>query len=210
MQSVLDECRRLFGPTPRCFERWAARRYLHAAPPGWLRRQRQHPLWESHRQEQQLFREGEITWGCLVQAHQRLWNNGKTDYPALVIYRPGPAFDDRADELNLLGIRLHEVKRARPDDPEERRFTEMLDDVYSCEMGLPVPPSISGDTPCASTLIMVHRKHLPDGVLVKQTVPLLILPAVTPAAIILPSRYWPPALLYAWGACETAPTGYLD
>jgi len=198
MQSILDECRRLFEPAPRRFEGLHTRRYLHTVAPAWLRRQPRHPLWTSYRQEELLFREGEIVWGCLVAAHAWLWDTGKVDYPALVIYRPDSAFDGRMDELSQLGLRLQELQKDRPAGTEERRFVEMLDDVYSCEMGSTVPPSICGDTPCSSTLIMVHRKHLPNGVLVNRTLPILIHTAVTPAGVILPSRYWPPALQYAW------------
>ncbi|MHB9108857.1 MAG: hypothetical protein ACYDCO_17540 [Armatimonadota bacterium] len=198
MQSILDDCRRLFGPAPRRLGGWSARQYLRTTPPRRLRWQPLHPLWESYRHERQLFREGVIVWGCLVTAHERLYQEGKVDYPALIIYYPDPVFDDRAGDLSLLGLRLQELGGTRPVDPEACRFAEMLDDVESCGVGIPLPSSISGGSPCCSTLAMVHRKHLPDRMLVNKTVPLLILPAVTPAAVILPCRYWPPALLYAW------------
>jgi hypothetical protein len=41
---------------------------------------------------------------------------------------------------------------------------------------------------------MVHRKHLPRRYLHTMLLPLIINPEETPAAMILPSEYWPVGL----------------
>ena len=139
MQSVLDACRRLFGPAPRQFSDLATRRYLQTSPPDWLRRQPQHPLWTSAREEASLFREGEIVWGHLLEAHGWLLNPGNIDYPALAIFRHDAGCNDCLEELNLMRLRLHELKRERPADQEVCRFVEMLDDVFFLRDGCSSP-----------------------------------------------------------------------
>jgi len=202
MRTVLEACRGLFGPAPRHFPEAETRRYLRVSPPGWLRRKKQHPLWEQYRQAARLFQEGEIVWGYLVRQYALPFQKGTPDFAAMAVYVMDPSFDDQLDGLGLLARQIYDLKGTRPDDPEERRLAEMLDDVDACELNPPLPASISGEFPCRSSLMMVHRKHLPNGELVQRAVPLLILPAVTQAAVILPSRYWPPALQYAWRGQE--------
>ncbi|WP_395967901.1 hypothetical protein [Actinomadura sp. 6N118] len=60
-----------------------------------------------------------------------------------------------------------------------------------------VPRSLAGSLPMITTTILVSRRHLPDGVLRDGMFPLIVHPELD-STMILPSRYWAPALAQAW------------
>lgn len=199
MQRVIDQCRKRFGPSPRSFPLWSRLRYLRTPPPAWLRKRRSDGLWELYRQRSLLLTRGTIVWAHLVQANEVLFSPGKIDAPAMVIYSPDPYFDAHLDELAEMASRLFALKDTKPEDAELARFARFITDEMDRNLHVPIPSQISENRTVIATGIMVHRKHLPFGVLTESFFPLLALPEVTPATMILPERYWPDSLLRAWG-----------
>jgi len=198
MPSTIDICREFLGSAPRNFTTADWRGGLRMPPPRWLKRMRKDELWEIYHHRKELLQHGRVVWACVVQANEVLFGPGKFDAPAMAIYSPDAYFDDHLEDLLHLGTRLFALKGTQLQDPEEQRFAEIISNERERAMRLRVPDAMTDGHAVISTSIMVHRRHLPDGILVKRMVPLLIHPNTTPATIILPSRYWPPALLYAW------------
>ena len=73
----------------------------------------------------------------------------------------------------------------------------IITDEYRREMRLSVPKAIAEIEDVTLTTLVVFRKDLPHEYLTNGFLPLLTHPN-TPAVIIVPSRFWPNAILRAW------------
>ncbi|MHB0934816.1 MAG: hypothetical protein ACYC6A_00370 [Armatimonadota bacterium] len=198
MDALIQDCRQRFKAPPRTFSFFDRIGYLRVPPPGWMRFVPKDKLWEIIHNQQMIFEQGQVVWGCLVQANMQLFERGRTDCPAMVVYSTDLYYDSHPDELAEIGHGLYSLKETQPDDPEERRFAEVITNELTRAMCLPVPKSRTDGRTVISTAILVHRRHLPKGILADGSFPLIILPRLTQAAIILPSRYWSPELIDLW------------
>jgi hypothetical protein len=98
-QEVLNQARRNFGPTPRQFG-WLRRIALRLPRPRWFRQGEAFPALEQIlTQQNELWHNGEIVWGAVLQATDALFEKGIDDLPAVVLY----SFDPQC-ERNLLGL----------------------------------------------------------------------------------------------------------
>jgi Fe-S cluster assembly iron-binding protein IscA len=167
---------------------------MHPAP--WF--ERTDELYEVYLKQEVLIREGAVVWGAIVQSNKLLLQPGRHDYPATVIWSERPEFETRPDLLAQVAGRLFDLKGAKPADHEEKRYAAMLTDEKTRGMGLKIPKTYAGEYhPITSTTAMVFRRHLPTNVLMGSLVPLLT-SYTTAAALIVPGRFWPTALLRQW------------
>jgi hypothetical protein len=98
-QDVLNAARRNFGPTPRQFG-WLRRIALRLPRPRWFRVGESFPALEQiFARQNELWHNGEIVWGAVLQATDALFEKGIDDLPAVVLY----SFDPQC-ERNLLGL----------------------------------------------------------------------------------------------------------
>lgn len=144
-----------------------------------------------------LLREGEVALGMIVQANVELYSPGDYDLPANAIYSSRRTAPDLLDALSECSTRLFALKNTEPDEPEEKKFAEMITDEYRREMRVPVPKEIAGVGGVTLTTIFVFRKDLPHAYLSNAFFPMLF-HRETPATIIVPFKYWPDDLLHAW------------
>lgn len=144
-----------------------------------------------------LLREGEVALGKIVQANVELFSPGDYDLPANAIYSSRRTTPDLLDALSECATRLYALKNTEPDQPDEKKFAEMITDEYRREMRVSVPKEIAGVGGVTLTTLMVFRKDLPHDYLSNSFFPLLI-HRETPATIIAPFKYWPDELLHAW------------
>jgi hypothetical protein len=201
-REIIELCRERFGPPPRSFGRHDARRVRLGAPV-WLRLARDGSLRTVLRdileRQEMLLAHGRVVWGSVVQADASLFRRGRGDRPALVIYSPDPAFDEMPDDLQDIAGRLFRLRGTPPADPDLREFAELLADPARRPSRAPVPRPLVGSLPVYATTVLVARRHVPDRHLAAGTFPLIIHPE-TDSTMILPGRYWPPALLALWKA----------
>jgi hypothetical protein len=198
-QTQLAACRANFGSPPRRFSPWSAR-YLWPRPPVWLLLNPQDELWQLYRHRRQLLRGGRIVWGALIQANVQLFSPGSVDCPAAVAYSLDPAYEDAPETLARVGQALFSLKETVPDDPALRKLASDITDERIRTMKLLVPETITEGREVFYTVILVHRSHLPHRCLAAGIFPLLVMPEVTEATMILPSRYWTEGMRAHWRA----------
>ena len=187
MQATINAIRHNLGAPPRQFG-WLARQYHRQLHPLWLTRN--DPLIEQFRARELLFTHGSVVWAALIQANELLFKRGRFDSPAMVLFAPDESMDAHPAWLATVATDLYRLKDATADHPEEHNYGAMLADEMERALGWTVPASITGGKLLKSTSILVCRRHLPRGVLSENIFPLLI-HQDTPAAMIVPCRYWP-------------------
>lgn len=197
MQEIIDQCRVRFGPAPRSFS-LGERMALTTRPPAWMYKHRKDDLWEIYQRRDDLLQNGTVVWGCLVQANEILFAPGETDAPAMAIYSPDRYYDNHVDELADLASHLFRLKGTQPTIPALAEFARIITDEMTRPMRFPIPAMLAGGHDVFATSIMVQRAHLPHGFLTGGIFPLVIAPGRARATMILPSRYWPRVLQYAF------------
>lgn len=145
-----------------------------------------------------LLRKGHIVWGSLVQANEALFEPGRTDLPASVIYSPDPYFDKDLDLLNRIARSIFELKGTRPSNPELLKLAQCVTNEFNYVMKKRIPMGLTEGKQVYMTTIMVSRKHLPGRILSFGNFPLLVLPEKTNATLILPSCFWPEEFKTFW------------
>ena len=194
---LLSETERNLGSPPRHLDlaerlfilgcRWDAIRFRMASD----------KLYVVFEARKRLLREGNVALGFIVQANVELFAPGDSDLPAQVIYCTGRTIPKLLRILADCAKRLFALKDTEPDRAEERQLAELITDEYGREMRFPVPKAIAGIEGVMLTSIMVFRSDLPHGYLTNAFFPLLTHPD-TPAVMIVPSKFWPDAILRAW------------
>ena len=194
---LLSETERKLGPSPRHLDvgervfnlgcRWAAL----------LNRWADDKVYLVLESRQRLLREGNVALGFIVQANNELYSPGEYDRPAQAVYCSDRTIPNLLGTLANCAERLFALKNTQPQQVEERKFAEIITDEYRREMRLPVPKTIAGIEDVFLTTIVVFRKDLPHEYLTNGFFPLLTHPN-TPAVMIVPSKFWPNAILRAW------------
>jgi hypothetical protein len=191
----LQICQRNFGTAPRSFS-WIDRlRYLSIGTPSWARND---TLQTFFKNQHRLMSQGELGWGNIVQANTALFIPGQTSYPADVIFtaKQIPNFDPEI--LREIASKIFRLKGTEPADPQLLKVAKHMTDEYDRTFGLFVPSNFCLNIPCELSTIFIDRKHLPNGYLSRSLFPLIVSPAQPKIATILPSRYWPPAMIDWW------------
>ena len=135
--------------------------------------------------------------GFIVQANKEVLSPGDYDLPAQVVYCSDRTIPYLLKTLAECAQRMFALKHTEPEQVEERKFAEMITDEYRREMQVSVPKAIAGIEDVTLTSLVVFRKDLPHEYLTNSFFPLLTRPS-TPAVMIVPSNFWPNALLRAW------------
>ncbi|MFD5110057.1 hypothetical protein [Streptomyces cinereoruber] len=187
--TAITQCRAALGEAPRRFSWFDKFSYLRIPRSDWV--EREDPLAQILKDQNLLLAEGRLVWGALVQANSALFERGRDDLPAAVIYSPDAVFDDSPDLLLDIAQKLYRLKGTRQQDPELAAFSRMLASEMDREMQMEVPRRLTGSVTVYCTDIIVARRHLPGRVLNEQVFPLLIAPERTAMTMMLPSRFWP-------------------
>lgn len=188
MESLLSACRENFGPPPRRIP-WLERPYLHARAPQWAAHD---DLRRVIRDRNRLLTQGRIVLGAVVEANTALYRPGKQNLPALAIWSDDPFYEAKPCRLRELGRELFAMKgqHTRGDLAETAR---LLTSARLRPLGYKLPDSFGDGKALWLTTLLVFREHLPCGFLNSKLLPLLVCPEETPAALILPGKYWPDA-----------------
>ena len=154
-------------------------------------------LYLVYESRKRLLREGNVALGFIVQANKEVLSPGDYDLPAQVVYCSDRTIPYLLKTLAECAQRIFALKHTEPEQVEERKFAEMITDEYRREMQVSVPKAIAGIEDVTLTSLVVFRKDLPHEYLTNSFFPLLTHPS-TPAVMIVPSNFWPNALLRAW------------
>lgn len=138
---------------------------------------------------------GDVVWGYLVRADERLLSpRNRRILAAEVIYSPDTSFDDRVPVLHGAASRLAQLIESPPADEELEAFARVIREEQVAARRLPLPPSLGDGRDLFFARCLVQPSHLPGGCLANGLFPLVICPEKTDAVMILPERYWPDAL----------------
>lgn len=199
---MLNECRNAFGDTPRSFSFWERWKYLRITKPDWLKNANptSDQLVELLNNQTEIFFNGCLVWGQIVQANSLLFEPGKHNCPALVVYGADPEGQMDPRLLEDVAQKSFRLKGTQPRELDKQNIANHLTDEMSRPMGVPVPRSICsiGDLMISTTFCARH--HFPKRQLCAGIFP-LVCHASNPSWVLpLPERYWAKRLTDWW--CE--------
>jgi hypothetical protein len=148
-EEMIEQTRELVGPprdgrVPRVFDRgW----------PGWL--ERSDSLKHVYRAQRGLLDHGHVVWAWLVQANQLLFEPGRWDAPAAVVYSDDPYFDASPEELGDVASAVFELKGRAGAEADVAYFAEALADEVVRDARLPVPSRLTNGAP---RVLRYHRR----------------------------------------------------
>jgi hypothetical protein len=191
----LQICQKNFGAAPRSFN-WIDRiTYLSIRTPLWAQND---TLQTFFKNQSRLMCQGNLVWGQVVQANTALFIPGRTAYPADVIFPTKQIPDFEPEILTEIATIIFRLKGTEPTDPLLLKVAKHLTDEYDRTFGLFIPSSFCLNIPCELSTIYIDRKHLPNGYLSRSLFPLIVNSKTPKIATILPSKYWPPAMIDWW------------
>ena len=202
--SILTETRKIFKDQCR-----------PSKPAQWLYNFSCPPLWlivaillgcescfiPQYRDQYHLLRKGRIVWGCLIQANMKMFKAGAMNYPAVLIYSLDPIFDQYVCELGNIAEYLFSLKNKDLKHPEFSEVKVLADAITNERDSLfnyKIPLALSQNKQVYYTTFMFERKHLPRRYVTYKYFPILAAPEKTPAAMVLPSKYWAQTLKAMW------------
>jgi hypothetical protein len=194
---ILEDCRSKFGASPRqlsMLEIW--RRKMPT--PSWVKSTNDRRFTVIFENQVGLLKRGRIVWGAIVQANSQLFEPGRTDCPAAIIYSLDSSIDANPSILEDVARDLYLAKGKNVDNDEIQIFADKLEDEMVADLKLSVPQSLTEGIQCFYTCIMVHRKHLPDRKLSQGLFPVIVNPSETEATMILPFIYWSNNFEISW------------
>ena len=206
MKQLINSLRRSFG-AGRLLQGGRWMKQVRSEPPAWMTASGD-PVRIFYDKQETLFRKGRVGWGALVEADDGVFARGEDDLPGVLVYSEDDYFDARPMELAAVGSRLLALKAAGGSS-DLARFAQGVRNDSGRPLGVAVPATLSAREPLLSSFVAI-RAHLPDGILAGTWFPVLVHPSsVVP--MIMPSTFWPPAMLQAWNdrrmSLETAPRG---
>jgi hypothetical protein len=191
----LRRCARALGEAPRRFPLLHRFSYLRIQPPRWVK-DRDDDLSRFFSTTNRLLTSGRLTWGCLVQANQLLFEPGPDDCPGEVLYSTESSCS--LASLREVASAVYELKGTQQPDPAFAKISQYLANELTRVFGLQVPTLVSGTTSAAISTTFFVRRHLPRGVLALPWFPLLVLDRPPHTAMVVPSRYWSESFVDLW------------
>jgi hypothetical protein len=185
--SVYENCSSWLESPPRKVALWTKWK-LRTAKPNWLTRR--DDLWPNYINQLRYLQQGHVVWGALIQANTLLFKPGATDCPAEILFSTDPTKPDPGIKyLRQVASEVFDLKNTTPDDPRKRIIADQLTDELVRSDKAPIPSALSPNCNLSRCSILVHRRHLPGGLLALPYFPILVSEDL-PFATILPSHYW--------------------
>lgn len=173
--------------------------------PAWLRRSREHRgTWVG---EERLYEVGEVHWGWVLMANNRMWLPGPEAAPGEVLWSPDPYVAGHPSWLQQpmeAYWRLRDPpdigqRRLRTDVPGLEALVGFASEDRRVAKRRRFPTLLSRQRVVYHEVVLFYREHLPGRMLADSRVPLVLHPtqADLPARV-LPQRFWPPDLRVGW------------
>ena len=198
MHDLLSECTENFGVAPRHISLWDRLTYLRIAKPHWLREDPSDKMLTYFENFSEVFTEGVVVWGHVIQANRILFEDGPDNAPGEVVYSLHDSAQATPEHLRRVAYSLGLLKHTEPENPELAPIAEYLTNQRIRVFGLRVPIKISRRVRCRISTTYFVRKHLPNRRLCSPLLPLVVNPRAPFVAVILPERYWPEEFAEWW------------
>ncbi|MEP3479691.1 MAG: hypothetical protein ABJZ55_10620 [Fuerstiella sp.] len=148
----------------------------------------------------QVYESGIVVWAHIIQANRLLFEPGKDNCPASVVFAPNWRQHVDVEELGHIAHSLYELKGTVPNEPHLRQLAECLTDERARTFGVRIPPSVSGHLRLVESSTFITRKHLPNRVLTLPFFPIVVASQAPYYNFPLPSRFWPEQFIEFWDA----------
>ncbi len=206
MQEYIHQLREKLGPAPRKVDAQLKAQFARPKPPEWATKDDDFKRLYDPKEQQVLLQHGEVAIAQMFMANNALFGPGDEDCPAGVVYSFDSYLERAPDFLNEIGHELYKFHTGS-DAPETiptgawtRQTMDELLTGYHRSFASIVPPAISDLHMVYHTSVMVHRAHIPEGVMGQGGFPILAArnPDITPLSMIIPCELWPEAIVRAW------------
>lgn len=191
----LRESIRNFGRPPRQFSLWERWSYLNPIRPMWVRID---PLQTLFRNLHELYSNGIVVWGHVVQANCRMFEPGTANLPGEIVYSLDEGQNVDHLYLGTVANELLSLKGGNPGESELAQIAEYLTDERARVFGLKVPPTISLAPRCQISTTLFVRKHLPSRRVCSPILPVIVNPGEPRVVLPLPMRYWSKDVVDWW------------
>jgi hypothetical protein len=198
--TFLNQVRSKLGSPPRSLGWFKPSPFAFPEPP-WMgsAKDADEPMKEVVRGQKSLWKHGVIVWGHVVRANARLYESGTDDCPATLIFSATASDEEALCELPSYVKKLHDLSESVSPEPawtqREKEWWEDLRNDLSYHRGFRLPlewQTQSQDYKGSSLLI--HREHLPDGLIKSRLLPILVDPMACIAQIV-PYKEWPQGMI---------------
>ena len=186
--SHIEKLREKFGAAPRKFSFLERMTTFHFLRPDWAYEEQPDNLNYLFDQMSEVYKNGEVIWGRIIQANSQLYEKGNDNLPGELVYTFDQDF--RLWTLDSIGHQLFDLKSQSPEDPELRKISNYLKDEYIRVYGWSVPQSISRDLDCFISTTYFIRKHFLDKTVNGMMFPIVASKDVPHFALPLPCKYW--------------------
>jgi hypothetical protein len=197
MKELLNECRMIYKNRKKHFNLFD-RVYNKLKKPNWMIKENDRRFESIYDEQDLLYSHGRIVLAHLVQANTLLFEPGKDDCPACIVFSEDTYFDENIDEMSEIANNLYILKDTAVEDLELKEFADVITDQMTALYNVQLPNSITNNKLVYYTTIMVKRSHLPNQYLKLGWFPILVCPEKTKASIILPCKYWSTKLIKMW------------
>lgn len=131
------------------------------------------------KKKRQTLEDGDHTTAWLVQANNKLFEDGIMDQPGLVLISPDKATSQDEELMTDLAERIMDLKGEDPDDLDdkaERKIAElMLDETYIEGRRDKLPKSFTQGKEVYLAHIYIYRDHLPGKKLKRRRIPCAVI-----------------------------------
>jgi hypothetical protein len=166
-------------------------------PPRWLLKKPDDGLSLLFENRRDLYQNGIVVWGAIVQANELLFDPGRTQScPAAVVFSLDPQANP--EYLSEIGGALYELKDGERNNPEEERIGDHLKNEMTREYGMTVPPSISPELRCLISTTFFQRSQLPGNCLAGRYLPLVANTNAPYLVAPVPPKFWERSFLKHW------------
>ncbi len=142
-------------------------------------------------------REGRTTWGSVLLAEKALFQGGGSDHAGMVIWSPTGEFDRHPEKLRRIGQTIFAQRDADDADPDLEALRAVIRDPAQRVAGFWVPSKLTGGSPVFLSSVILHRRHLPRGLLLRDLVPLRV-GEEWDFPVVVPASHWGPQLTDWW------------
>lgn len=190
-----------------------------ARRPLWLQLLRPHPLRQQFRWQRRLLERGHVVLAHVLSPHwllaERSADHQGADAYAIVVFSTNRSWRGGVSACDQIMACLQSQQAREGDDEEDdapkgappeplpedaTKFAQALQSNAGHPLMVPVPATLGGGRGVFCTTLIVVRRHLPLGSLASWWLPLLVDPVVCRYSMVVPLRYWPPAVRRVWKA----------
>ena len=184
----IDKMRESFETAPRKFSFFDRMTTFNFMRPDWAYGEEPDNLNYLFDRMSDVYQNGEVIWGSVIQVNEGLFEKGKDNLPGEVVF----SFNDDVNlsKLSKVANKLYHLKSQSPEDPELKKISDYLKDQFIRVYGWNVPKSISPDLNCFISTTFFLRKHFLGKTLNQTTFPIVVLKEAPHFALPLPSKYW--------------------